>query len=83
MPRHRATRPDRGRLGRALAAIRAAGPRGVSNLELVIQAGITDPKDAVYELRYLGIKIRSVRCTSSTGKHHVRYVLEEASEEVA
>jgi len=83
MPRHRATRVDCERLGAVMDALRRAGARGLSIRELVTLANVTDPKDAIYELRYLGVSIRSEWHRSLTGKRYVRYVLDGSAEEVA
>ncbi len=79
MARHRATRIDCDRLGSVMDALRRAGERGLSIREMVSICDVTDPKDAVYELRHLGVEILSVWHKSKTGKKFVRYVLRSNS----
>ena len=89
MEKHRANLTSE-RLLRVLRVLMAAGSRGLSIIDLMMQAGVTDPKDCIYEIRwnweqigYIDEEIVSERHERPSGATYVRYVLASKAAEVA
>lgn len=89
MSKHRSSLTS-DRLLRVLRVLRAAGSRGLSIIDLMMQASVTDPKDCIYEIRwnwaqigYVDEDIVSERHESANGSRYVRYVLAAKVSEVA
>lgn len=56
MPKHR-SKLTSGRLQRVLTILRAAGRRGITSLQIIMAAQVTDPGDVIYELRWHGVDV--------------------------
>ena len=89
MSKHRSSLTS-DRLLRVLRVLRAAGSRGLSIIDLMMQASVTDPKDCIYEIRwnwkrigYVDEDITSEWHETMNGARHVRYVLAAKVSEVA
>jgi hypothetical protein len=55
--KHRVSLATSKRLQRVLRAIERAGSGGITTYELILEARVTDVKDAVYELRQEGVDV--------------------------
>jgi len=89
MSKHRSSLTSE-RLLRVLRVLRAAGSRGLSIIDMMMQASVSDPKDCIYEIRwnwerigYVDEEIVSEWHESVNGVRDVRYVLAARVAEVA